>query len=89
MAKIALVYDADNTLLSGYHPSLILEMRGLDPKLFWNKVTSSQRIEEERGEKTRLDIIYLAQFMNEVRHGGLKGLTKAEIRAIFAMLLYV
>jgi len=80
MAKIALVYDADNTLMSGYHPSLILEKRGLDPKVFWNKVSSSQRLEEERGEKTRLDIIYLAQFMNEVRHGGLKGLTKAEIR---------
>jgi len=80
MARVALVYDADNTLMKGYHPSLILEKRGLDPKIFWNKVTSSQKIEEERGEKTRLDIIYLAQFMNEVRNGNLKGLTKAEMK---------
>ena len=32
MKKIALVFDADNTLIRGYHPSAILEKRGIEVK---------------------------------------------------------
>ena len=78
--KIALVYDADYTLMNQYHPNLILARRGIDPDEFWKDVSSRQKLEESRGEKTNLDIIYLASFMNEVRHGKLNDLTIAEVK---------
>ena len=79
--NIALCFDADYTLLEGYHPSIILDKRGVDVEKFWEKVTSLQQAEKSKGEKTNVDIIYLACFMHEVRYGKLNGLTIEEIRS--------
>ncbi|MDP4012800.1 MAG: hypothetical protein Q8R00_04315, partial [Candidatus Nanoarchaeia archaeon] len=80
MANIALCYDADYTLLRDYHPRLIFERRNLDFDNFLNRVRELEAKEKTKGENTRLDIVYLAQFMYEVRHGSLQGLTIQEIR---------
>ncbi|MBD3318473.1 hypothetical protein GF342_01035 [Candidatus Woesearchaeota archaeon] len=74
MVPIALVYDADYTLMDGYHPSVVLEQRGMDVDAFWNKVIATQQLEKKKGDKTSKDIIYLAHFMHEIRYGQLKGL---------------
>ena len=79
MANIALVYDADYTLMDGYHPSVVLDRRGLNKQDFWGKVTRTQAREKEKGENTSLDIIYLAHFMNEIRYGQLERLTIREL----------
>lgn len=81
-ANVALVYDADNTLIRGYHPTLILEEYGIDADKFWKEVSSMQKAIEDGGEKTRPDILWLAKFMNEVRHGKLKGLSIDKIKEI-------
>src|SRR3989339_962978 len=78
--NIALVFDVDYTLINGYHPSIILEKRGVDIDQFWKKVSSLQQAEKNNGEKTNLDIIYLAHFMNEIRYGKLRGLTLQDLR---------
>jgi len=80
MANIALVYDACYTLLDGYNPSAVLERRGMNVDEFWQNVLRTQKREEERGDKTTKDIIYLALFMNEVRYGQLQGLTMQELQ---------
>ena len=50
--NIALVFDVDYTLINGYHPSIILEKRGVDIDQFWKKVSSLQQAEKNNGEKT-------------------------------------
>ena len=80
MKKIALVYDFDYTLADGYHPTSILESRGINAQEFWNKVAQTQQRELAQGEKTALDIIYLAHFMHEIRNGKLKGLTNNDLK---------
>ncbi|MDP7115723.1 MAG: hypothetical protein QF632_00970 [Candidatus Woesearchaeota archaeon] len=79
MKRIAMVYDVDFTLMRGYHPSIILENRGLDVDCFWRKVSDLQRAETAAGEHTDSDIIYLAMLLHEVKHGELKGLSLNEI----------
>ena len=78
--KAALIFDVDYTLIDGYHPTLILEKRGVDVSRFWRKVVDTELIEQGKGEKTSLDIIYLIHFMNEVRRGRLIGLSISEIK---------
>ena len=80
--KVSLIYDVDYTLGDGYHPSLILEARGVNVDDFWRKVRKAQEEQVRKGEKINLEIIYLAYLMNEVRHGKLKGLSLREIRQI-------
>lgn len=82
MSNIAFVYDVDFTLVDGYHPSLILEARGIDKTSFWNRVTQAQQAARQEGEDGPLDIIYLAFFMHEVQHGKLKGLTIASMHKL-------
>ena len=79
MKKIALVFDADNTLMRGYHPSAILEKRGIDVNEFWKKATSLQDKEKAKGE-SNVEIVYLAMLMHEIRYGKLKGLTIKELK---------
>ena len=79
MKKIALVFDADNTLMRGYHPSAILEKRGINVNEFWKKVTSLQDKEKAKGE-SNVEIVYLAMLMHEIRYGKLKGLTIKELK---------
>jgi len=81
--NIALVYDADYTLMNGYHPTLILESRGYAPEeiqAFWQDVITRQKTAEQEGDNVSLDGIYVSKFMDEVRHGKLKGLSIDEIR---------
>lgn len=79
MANIALVFDADYTLMDGYHPSVVLAKRNIPVDEFWKMVVATQSREREKGEKTNTDIIYLAHFMHEIRNGKLKGLTIKEL----------
>lgn len=79
--RAAFVFDACKTLFDGYHPSVILEARGILPSEFWPKVTEMQAMYEKSGIDARWDGIWTALFMNEVRQGKLHGLTIDEIKS--------
>ena len=82
MKKIAIVYDADFTLLDGYHPNLLLEKWGVDIEEFWEKVSKVRDEEELHGERTNFDIIYIAFILHEIRYGKLKGLTIKDLKEV-------
>ena len=58
MTNIALVYDADYTLMDGYHPSVILKRRGIDTEKFWKHIAQTQQRELEKGDKTKVTMRY-------------------------------
>ncbi|MBI2148753.1 hypothetical protein HYU23_03665 [Candidatus Woesearchaeota archaeon] len=80
--NIALVYDADFTLLDGYHPSVVLEEYKININDFWTKVGNTQKLEREKGDNTNVDIIYLAHFMYQIRYGKLKGLRIKDLKEL-------
>lgn len=78
--RVAIIYDADFTLIKEYHQNLIFRRKGIDPKGFWDELKELEKREKQDGKKANLDIIYLALFMHELHYGKLKGLSIDEMR---------
>lgn len=57
--KIAIVYDADKTILSEDHPNLILRARGIEVKSFWEEVNALCKKQKETYPDSNTDCLYL------------------------------
>ena len=65
MTNIALVYDADYTLMDGYHPSTILKRRGIDVDEFWKMVVRTQTREKAKLMKDDVHYILPAKYTKD------------------------
>ncbi len=84
---IAIIWDFDKTLISGYMEDPILRDYGIDPRDFWAEVSSlPKKYELEQHVKVNPDTIYLNQLINYTKSGKLKGLNNQKLREYGAKL---
>jgi len=82
--KVALVYDADHTILMDDHPNLLLRARGIDPNKFWDEINERQRKHKEANPDSNIDSFYI----NYIAHlstnpkSELHGLSVSELEQI-------
>jgi hypothetical protein len=82
--KVAIVYDADKTILSEDHPNLILHARGVDIWNFWREVGALKHLHKAKFQDTNIDGFYssyMAAKSKDPNHG-LYGLTTGEMEFI-------
>jgi len=82
--KIAIVYDADNTILKEDHPNLILRARGMDVDGFWKQVDEIQDRHKAEHPDSNVDGFYLNYMAKKSRDPNhpLYGLTIKEMQDI-------
>lgn len=83
---IALVWDFDKTLISGYMQAPLFKRYGVDAPRFWNEVNHLVAYYRKQGVRANPDTIYLNHLLTYVRHGPLRGLTNAALRSVGAEL---
>ena len=80
---IAVIWDFDKTLVSGYMQDPIFRKYGVDAAAFWREVNDLPRkYWEEQGVRTNQDTIYLNHFIHCAQPGGiLEGLNNEMLRS--------
>ena len=77
---IAIIWDFDKTLISGYMQSPIFEDYHVDEKQFWAEVNSMPNEMKEKGIRVNPDTAYLIHFTRKAKDGTFKGLNNAKLR---------
>ena len=77
---IAIIWDFDKTLISGYMQSPIFEDYHVDEKQFWAEVNSMPNEMKEKGVRVNPDTAYLIHFTRKAKDGTFKGLNNAKLR---------
>jgi hypothetical protein len=77
---IAMVWDFDKTLISGYMQEPLFKRYGVDPRAFWDEVNSLPAYYARRGVQVNRDSIYLNHLLTYVQCGKLRGLSNAILR---------
>ena len=77
---IAIIWDFDKTLISGYMQSPIFEDYHVDEKQFWAEVNSIPNEMKEKGVRVNPDTAYLIHFTRKAKDGTFKGLNNAKLR---------
>lgn len=79
---IAIVWDFDKTLISGYMEDPIFKDNNIDSKAFWEEVNSlPQKYETEQGVRVNPETVYLNQMINYAKEDKFKGLDNAKLRS--------
>lgn len=77
---IAVIWDFDKTLISGYMQSPIFQDYNIEESAFWNEVNSMPKKYLKEGIKVNPDTAYLIQFARYARDGRFKGLSNEKLR---------
>lgn len=77
---IAIIWDFDKTLISGYMQSPIFEDYHVDEKQFWAEVNSMPNEMKEKGVRVNPDTAYLIHFTRKAKDGTFKGLNNTKLR---------
>lgn len=83
---IALVWDFDKTLISGYMQAPLFKRYGVDGPRFWAEVDQLVPAYQKLGIRANPDTIYLNHLLTYVQQGPLRGLNNAILRQIGAEL---
>jgi hypothetical protein len=85
---IALLWDFDKTLISGYMQAPLFEHYGVDAVRFWDEVNALPQFhaKESEGEPFISDSLYLNHILTYVRSGVFAGLNNAVLRRLGAKL---
>jgi len=79
---IALVWDFDKTLISGYMQAPLFRRFGVDSSRFWSEVDGLVAYYGRQGIRANVDTIYLNHLLTYVKQGPLAGLDNATLRAL-------
>jgi len=82
--RIAVIWDFDRTLISGYMQQPIFERFEIDEPNFWVEVNTLAERYKERGYRVSGESVYLNHLLTHVRHGEMKGLSNAMLRELGA-----
>jgi hypothetical protein len=83
--KIAIIWDFDKTLISGYMQAPLFEHYGVNPIQFWDEVNALPGYHRNAGVETLAsDFLYLNHMLTYVRRGLFPGLNNARLRAFGA-----
>ena len=85
---VALVWDFDKTLISGYMQSPLFRRLGIPEERFWDEVKGLHAWYKARGVQINNDTIYLNHLLTWIDNGPLAGLCLADLHAIGAELEY-
>ena len=85
---IALVWDFDKTLISGYMQAPLFARFGVDSGQFWNEVNHLVAHYAQQGIRANPDTIYLNHLLTYVQHGPLKGLSNAILKEMGSELTF-
>lgn len=77
---IAIIWDFDKTLISGYMQSPIFEEYKVDEKEFWTEVNNMPKEMKDKGIRVNPDTAYLIHFTRKAKDGTFKGLSNAKLR---------
>ncbi len=84
---IAVVWDFDKTLISGYMQRPLFEKYGVDEQAFWEEVNGLPKKYRDRGcEQISTEVLYLNHILEYVRRGHFEGLTNEWLRKLGAEL---
>ena len=84
---IAVVWDFDKTLISGYMQRPLFEKYGIDEQAFWEEVNGLPKKYRDRGcEQISTEVLYLNHILEYVRRGHFEGLTNEWLRKLGAEL---
>jgi hypothetical protein len=73
---IAVIWDFDKTLISGYMQGPLFEKYGVDEQVFWKEVNHLPEKYREKGcEQISTEVLYLNHILEYVRRGKFEGLT--------------
>lgn len=79
---IAIVWDFDKTLISGYMQDPIFADYGIIPEDFWKEVNAfPEKMKKEQKVRVNPDTAYLNKFIEYARAGKFKGLDNAKLRS--------
>ena len=77
---IAIVWDFDKTLITGYMQDPLFEEFGIDSKKFWDEVNSlPEKYQKEQKVQVNRDTIYLNHILKYVRDGKFKKLSNKKL----------
>jgi hypothetical protein len=83
---IAMVWDFDKTLISGYMQEPLFRRYGIEGKAFWNEVNRLGAFYAKRGIQVNRDTSYLNHILTYVKKGPMKGLSNRILRECGAEL---
>ncbi len=84
---IAVVWDFDKTLISGYMQRPLFDKYGVDEQAFWAEVNGLPKQYRARGcEQISTEVLYLNHILEYVRRGSFEGLTNEVLRKLGAEL---
>lgn len=72
---VALIWDFDKTLISGYMQAPLFEKFNVDSAQFWNEVRQLEKYYRAQGIRVNPDSIYLNHLLTYIKEGPLQGLT--------------
>jgi hypothetical protein len=82
---IAVLWDFDKTLITGYMQDALFDHYGVDGVRFWDEVNALAGYHATEGAKLLAsDFLYLNHILTYVRHGRFAGLTNELLRALGA-----
>jgi hypothetical protein len=82
--EIALIWDFDRTLTTGYMQEPLFEHYGVNEKQFWDEVNALCGFYDGHGLKLADDTAYLGHTLNYVKNGRFAGLTNSLLRELGA-----
>ena len=86
---IAIIWDFDKTLISGYMEQPIFDDYGVNADDFWRETNSlPEKYLLKQKVKVNPDTIYLNQIIRYVKDGRFKGLSNERLRSYGAKLKY-
>ena len=86
---IAIIWDFDKTLISGYMQEPIFAEYNVDSHSFWNETNSlPKKYQEEQQVRVNPETIYLNQILRYVKNGTFKGLSNEKLRHYGESLKY-
>lgn len=77
---VAVIWDFDNTIISGSMQDPLLRGRGITPEQFWLETNGLSHWYEENGTRVAQGSAYLNHMLTYVRHGKLAGLSNRDLR---------
>jgi hypothetical protein len=77
---IAMVWDFDKTLISGYMQEPLFKRYGIEGKVFWSEVNRLGAYYAKRGIQVNRDTSYLNHILTYVKSGPLRGLSNRILR---------
>ena len=79
---VAIVWDFDKTLISGYMQAPLFRRFGIDDKRFWKEVNTMHEFLAARGQSINPETAYLNHILTYVRAGRFQGLNNAMLREL-------